>query len=368
MLNALGSRRSAFASSSGRYGDTMSLLRSLPVLVAFLVVGGPRDPTTLPIVPETIRIVSTPVTVQPDNPSRVRVGALTLLAGWKLESESHQFGGWSSLDVQGDRVTTVSDGGAVLRFRLGRFGHASEAAIVAVPHGCGPDGDKRDRDTESLARDPASGDWLIGYEWRNVICRMTGNFARALRLRQPPEMTNWPKTTGAESMLRLPDGRFIVIAEHMRGDDPRALLIFDRDPTDAAAQVARAVYVPPKGYDPTDAALLPDGRILVMNRRFSPFSLFTCVLASIDAAAIEPGATLVGKPLANFSPPVLSDNYEGLSVTVDATGTPILWVISDDNFMSWQGSYLLKFAVDPVPQAAAAVVSTRALAMRRFSR
>ena len=321
------------------------MLRRLLPLLAFYFVGGAQSAVLKPIFPEAIRIRATPVSIQPGEPNRRRLGGLTLLAGWKLESRSVQFGGWSSLHVEGDRVTTVSDGGAVLRFRLGRFGHATDAAIVPVPHQCGPDNSKSDRDTESLALDPVSGDWWIGYEARNAICRMTGDFGRGLRVATPAAMADWPVMTGAESMVRLPDGRFIVIAEHMHGDGPRALLIFDRDPTDPKAQVARANYVPPAGFDPTDAALLPDGRILVMNRRFS-IDLFTCVLASIDLADIAPGRTLVAKPLARFVPPILSDNYEGLSVTVEQ-GQPIVWVISDDNFMSWQGTYLLKFAIDP---------------------
>ena len=324
----------------------MSLRRLFIPLIAFIPIGGPRSSNLTPIVAEDIAITARAVTIQPDDPSRVRVGSLALVGGWRLESSSRQFGGWSALHVNGDRVVTVSDGGAVLRFRLGRFGHSSEAHIDPLPRGCGPIDDKHLRDSESLAGGNG-GDWWVGYEWRNAICRISPDFSRAIRVTAPLAMADWPKRRGPETMLRLADGRFLVLAEGSRGGRPRSLLIFDGDPTDPATKPGRALYRPPVGFDPTDAAQLPDGRILIINRRFGFDTLFTGVLVTVDPARIVAGATIEGTQIARFEPPVLSDNYEGLSVTVEG-GKPIVWMISDDNFMAWQGTYLLKFAIDPV--------------------
>ena len=324
----------------------MSLRRLLIPLIAFIPIGGPRSANLTPIAAEDIIITARAVTIQPGAPSRVRVGSLVLIGGWKLESSSRQFGGWSALHVEGDRVVTVSDGGAVLRFKLGRFGHPSEAHIDPLPRGCGPIDDKHLRDSESLAGGNG-GDWWVGYEWRNAICRISPDFAHAIRVTAPPAMADWPKRSGPETMLRLADGRFLVLAEGSRGGAPRSLLIFDRDPTDPAAVPEHAFYTPPAGFDPTDAAQLPDGRILIINRRFGLDTLFTGVLTIVDPVRIVKGATVTGVPIARFEPPVLSDNYEGLSITVE-DGKPVVWMISDDNFMSWEGTYLLKFAIDPV--------------------
>lgn len=330
----------------------MLRLRTLLALAPLLLTGGPVGAPTRPVVAEAVTIDAMPVTIQPGDPARTRVGALELVAGWRLTSASSQFGGWSSLSVEGDRVTTISDGGALLRFRLGRFGHPVEARIDRLPAGCGQGVDKTTRDTESLARGVAVGGqaapWYIGYEWRNAICRVSADFRHETALAQPPAMRDWSRTKGPEAMLRLADGRWLVFAEGSpTGGDARPLLVFTGDPTDADARPSRIGYLPPDGYSPTDAAQLPDGRILVLNRRFALPELFTTVVVALEPRTIKPGATVSGTPIASFAPPLLSDNFEGLAVTVEA-GRPYLWMISDDNQLSWQSTYLLKFVIDAV--------------------
>ena len=53
---------------------------------------------------------------------------------------------------------------------------------------------------------------------------------------------------------------------------------------------------------------------------------------------------LEGRELAHFQPPVTTDNYEALSVA-EEDGRPIVWIASDDNFMGFQRTLLLKFAL-----------------------
>jgi hypothetical protein len=83
----------------------------------------------------------------------------------------------------------------------------------------------------------------------------------------------------------------------------------------------------------------------VLNRRFGIADQFTAVLVVIDPAALDRGQPVQGTPIAQLAPPTLHDNFEGLALTIEG-GLPIIWMISDDNFMSWQGTYLLKFALD----------------------
>jgi hypothetical protein len=283
---------------------------------------------------------------------------LTLLGGWKLASRSSQFGGWSALHIAGDgdgnRVTAIGDYGSVLRFRLTRFGRATEARIDPLPVGCGAQDDKRERDSESLTR--AVDGWWVGYEADNRLCKVTLDFAQTLSLKRPLEMAQWSEKYGAEAIVRLADGRMLVFAERAPdGMALRPLLIFSGDPADPTTRVTSRSYLPPTGYSPTDAAQLPDGRILVLNRRFGIADLFTSVLVIIDPAALDSGRPVQGTPIAQLAPPTLHDNFEGLAVTVEA-GRPVVWMISDDNFMSWQGTYLLKFALDrkaPEPVAPA---------------
>ena len=327
-----------------RYDAAMRLFRTFAVLSVICVIGSPRSATLLPVVPERVAITSTPVSLQPDDLSRTRAGRLTLVQGWKLASLDSQFGGWSALHVDGDRFTAIGDYGSVLRFRLTRFGRATEARIDPLPAGCGRVDEKRARDSESLAR--VADGWWVGYEVDDRLCKVTPDFSRGVALRRPAAMADWREQYGAEAVLQLADGRFLVFAERApKGVKLRPLLVFGGDPVDPNTPVSIRSYVPPPGYSPTDAAQLPDGRILVVNRRFGFTDLFTIMLVVINPAALDSTAPVQGLPLARLAPPTLHDNFEGLAVTVE-NGRPMIWMISDDNFMSWQGTYLLKFALD----------------------
>jgi len=342
-LNATVSQGSACALSAGA-------MRRLLALLSPLLLGQCLSASTpglvSPMDPIAIRVASAPVFLDSSNPLRTRVGALRFVGGWRLTSTSRSFGGLSSLDLDGNRVTAISDIGAVVRFRLGRFGNVSSARIDPVPAGCGKVVEKFDGDTESLAHDGTRQHWWIGFEWRNSICRTDADLSRGEAVRAPAAMADWPKKRGPESLVALADGRFLTIAEGYPEDGPgRPAVLFDRDPTDPGARTVTLRYVPPEGYSPTDVAQLPDGRLLVLNRRFTLFSLFTAKLVLIDRVPPGGGAVLKGRTIATFAPPVIADNFEGLAVTSEGSKT-FVWLASDDNFMRWQRTLLLKFALD----------------------
>jgi hypothetical protein len=317
----------------------------LPVILG-QCVDGSMPGLMMPARDQRVEIASEPVTLDSSQPDRRRVGALTLQGAWHLTSETRSFGGFSALDVNGNRITALSDAGTILRFRFGRFGNASDASLVRVPEGCGKVTHKYDNDTESLTHDPARQHWWVGFEWRNVVCRVNSDFTKGESVVTPKAMAFWPKKLGAESMTQLADGRFLVLAEAAPGGgDVSPLVLFDRDPTDPAVVATTIAYRPPAGYKPTDVAQLPDGRILVLTRRFTIWSLFTSKLVLLDAIDPEPTGILQGRVIANFESPVLADNFEGLSVSVE-NGRPMIWIISDDNYMRWQRTLLLKFALN----------------------
>jgi hypothetical protein len=317
----------------------------LPVLLGQCVDGS--VPGSITLTPnQRITISSTPVALDTSDPARRRLGALRFLGGWQLTSDARGFGGLSAIDVVGNRVTALGDGGTIMRFRLGRFGNATDASILRLPDGCGKVVRKYDNDTEALAHDGRRTAWWVSYESRNAICRTSADFTVGESVAKPGAIAAWPRKSGPESMTRLADGRFLVIAEDARDyGDIRSAVIFDRDPTDPAAVATTLGYRAPAGFKPTDVAQMPDGRLLVLNRRFALTSLFSAELVLLPRLARDPRGLLEGPTIARFQSPVIADNFEGLSVSVE-NGKPIIWVISDNNFMRWQRTLLLKFALD----------------------
>ncbi len=323
------------------------LLRSLIIAaLVLLVVPGWSGEERMPLYSGTPTVRVARVALDAQDPARRVVGPLTYLGGLHFGSRDAAFGGFSAMLIRGARFLLLADGGLTFAFTMGRDLKPRDYRFSALPAGPGRGWSKRERDSESLAYDPVSGKIWVGFERADAIWRYSTDLSRVEASRAPPEMQRWPANGGAEAMVRFPDGRFLVIAED--ADDPRGgrqALLFDRDPTHARARtVALRVPMPP-GYDPTDAALLPDGRLLILTRAVSLGDGFTARLLLADPRDIVRGA-IRSRVLATFAYPLLHDNFEGLAVTREG-GATILWMVSDDNGPSlFQRTLLLKFRLD----------------------
>lgn len=284
-----------------------------------------------------------------DNPARTRVGALTYLGGIRLKSPDRAFGGFSSMLIKGDQFILLADGGTLIRFRMGADWTPRDLVFGDLPDGPGTGWLKSERDSESMVSDPATGQVWVGFENFNAIWRYDAGLTRAERSARPAAMRGWSINGGPESMVRMADGRFVVISETSRPKGSRLgreALLFQGDPTTPGAKPIRFTYMPPNElYDPSDAVQLPDGRLIVLNRRFAVPGLFTAKLTLVDPRGIRAGTVLRGAEIATLAPPLLHDNYEALAVTREGDDT-ILWVASDDNQQFWEWSLLLKFRIE----------------------
>ncbi len=279
---------------------------------------------------------------------------LKLLGAWRLTSGNTRFGGHSALlATAGGTLTAISDGGRTLRMRRpDRPGGADPRfGRVRVPNPA-----YWNQDIESATADPASGRRWYGYENINQIRRFEAGESGPSRAVSPPAMRGWSPNGGAEAMARLPDGRFIVLAE----DAPwlsaggHAGLLFPYDPV-AGAKPLAFTFRPPIGYDPSDMAALPDGRVMILLRVVDPPSppFFRSMLAVADPADIVAGEEWRWRKLAELTGPVPRDNFEGLAVAPDPAGVT-LWLISDDNFARFQRTLLLELHWRFAPRKAAA--------------
>jgi hypothetical protein len=337
----------------------VSVPRPLPVLRmlllgAALFLIGPFAPPALLSPSRTdgpAMILFKPVALDSAAPARTKLGALTFLGGWSLDSLNLGFGGISAIHVGDGAIVALSDAGALIRFPLPNGISSVRGRIDPLPVGIAPPVAKRNRDTESMVF--YGGHAWIGFEWRGAIWRYAvGNGSAGWRSdahQAPAAMHDWPNNSGPEGMVRLNDGRFLVFSEAaMRKDGTSEVLAFDGDPAAAGTPSHSLGYRAPTGYRLTDAALLPDGRLLLLNRRFSLLEGFSAKL--VMARPPRPGAPAIiaGQTIADFASPVTVDNMEALSVTREQ-GRTIVWIASDDNFSPLQRTLLLKFALDRQP-------------------
>ena len=334
------------------------IARALRILILLLLavvsVGGIRTIYKN----DSQKIAMKPLTLDPANPGIRRVGDLIFLEAWELGSDNSDFGGISALTaLPGNRFIGVSDAGTLIGFGLTRDDRIDRPFIAPLPESHGPDKNFEDRDTEGIAFDTASGHFWVSYEAKHAIRRFSRSFSRMNGLVRPEQMQGWPSNKGAETIVRLNDGRFVVIAETFEPDFHPALL-FSGDPVEKGTITSRFSYRPPTGYRVTDATMMPDGRLLVLNRSISFPNGFSAKLAVLEADEIKAGNTASGKVIASLSAPLLIDNMEGVAITRDGKET-IIWLISDDNFSIWQRTLLMKFRLSErnkkkKPDAAAA--------------
>jgi hypothetical protein len=307
-----------------------------------ILFGDARKPDR-PIRGQSIEVIARKLTIPPGNADIPTSISLKLVEGWELTSKTRGFGALSAVFASGDVFTFMADNGALIRFTRQSTGRSWPGTISALPRGCNANGRKIERDTESLTADAKTGAMWIGFEFRNGFCRLATAEDGGSKFYAPTSMNDWPETGGPEAVVRLQSGGFLVFEERPLNSGPIAdLLYFDRDPVDPAARATVMKYQPPTGYRPVDAAQLPDGRVLVLNRRFEiPFS-FSARLSIIDQPTAAPGKIWRGPILARFDGDVLGENLEALSIDNDGENLTI-WMASDDNFMNIQRTLLLRF-------------------------
>ena len=136
-----------------------------------------------------------------------------------------------------------------------------------------------------------------------------------------------PENGGIETLVRLAGGRVLAISEEMLTKDG-ANVGWLGD----GRSWRRVSYGAGPDFKPTGAARLPDGDILILERRFSRMTVPGARIVRIPGPAIRPDTKLAGEELALIGPPMTFDNFEGITTRIGPQGEVLIYVISDDNY------------------------------------
>lgn len=322
--------------------------RLLPAALIFLTLGPvPGTAMRFPVNDYRQEVTARPVAFAPQ-----ASGMLRFVRGWHLTSPHSRFGGLSAVAVMArGRFQFVGDNGYATRLTLRPGGGVAAFHIGALPT---PDGRLRKKsmiDAEAMAYDPASGKSWVAFEGTNQIWRFDPGLTRIEARSAPAAMRRWSAYSGPESMVRLADGRTILFCE-APGDDPRGseALVFAGDPALPGPPPLRFFYDSEDKGSVSDAAALPDGRILLVHRRLGFDPVFTTILGLLDPADIGRDKVVRSRTIGRVPKP-LADNFEGTAIEA-RDGRIWLWLVSDDNFNSWQRSLLLQFELVGLPPRA----------------
>ena len=283
-----------------------------------------------------------------ERPQQDSIGRLVWRGGVEITSNDPRLGGLSGLLVTADgrRMIAVSDQG---HWFFARLLYDDKERLVGLDRGRiaplrGLDGEplvgKRWQDAESLAA-LADGSYLISFErthriWRYPVFDPTSN-ARPSAWSAPPGLDQAPANGGLEALVVLADGAILAITEKQRDVEDLAAYLWRGEGW------SRLAYRRQGLFSPSGAARLPGGDIVVIERRYRLLAEPRVRLVRIPSADIRPGARLEGREIAQWGPPLIVDNFEGIAARQAADGKTLIYLLSDDNYSALQRTLLLMF-------------------------
>ena len=307
-----------------------------------------------PAVAEPLSLQFEPVPLDTEDPTVTRVGQLRYLGGLWLRSANRAFGGLSGLTLadNGRRLVAVNDRAYwftadILRADDGRLRGLSNADLAPMRGRGGGriGGGNAMRDAEAVERLP-DGSLMTGFERRHRLWRYhpgpTPAQTTPTPFKTPPTLRFAPVNGGLEAIAAFANGNLLIVAEDYR--DATGDFVGWLWRGDAWHDIR---YAGTGQFKPTDFAVLADGDVIALERRFSAVGGVAGRVQRISAETIEPGARLAGTELARLERSLSVDNFEGIAAHRDLDGATLIYILSDDNFNRLlQRTLLLLFELD----------------------
>lgn len=309
------------------------LRRLAPALAAIALWASPARS-------EPISVTSHPVPLGEPDADLNTVGDLRYRGGIELRSTHPDFGGLSGLRVSSDGLSlrAVTDRGKFLRARLtydpdGTLTALTDADLSPLP---GISGARRDSDAEALSED-GSGGWVVAFEQQHRLMRFGEGHARIGEIAMPRAAGRLPGNSGIEALARLPGSQFLMLSEYPVTSHVHQGWLGGSD-----GGWLELSYVTEAIFAPTDAASLPTGDVLVLERAFHPLGGWGARVVHVEPGQLAAGTAIRGRPLATLRAPLTVDNFEGLAAR-PVPGHVRIYMLSDNNFNFLQRTLLLTF-------------------------
>jgi hypothetical protein len=282
---------------------------------------------------------------------RCEFGALKFRGGLDLSCSCPHFGGISALRIQPDgaHFLALSDHAYWMWGRIVYEGirpsDISDAAIAPV---IGPDGKHADGwDTEALAWDGRR--LYLGVEGLDRIpiyfldIEEFPVFHDAILF--SPGAKDFPINKGLEALEFIPNenstgGTLAAFSEQGLDGDGNILAYLIQGTDRKNFSIKRSA-----DYDITDAALLPDKDILILERKYDIVNGASMRIRRISSNAVRPYSVVDGPVIVEADARYQVDNMEAMSVHCDPSGEVVLTLMSDDNYAFNQRTLLLQFTM-----------------------
>ncbi|MBT3810620.1 MAG: hypothetical protein HOF99_14050 [Rhodospirillaceae bacterium] len=296
---------------------------------------------------------TTPIPLHKGLSGQDRVGRLVWRGGIEMNFDDPRFGGISAMEIDpgGRTLTALTDRGhrAELFLEYDLAGDLSAAKLIDLEPVTGAVGrsieDDRNSDIEAIARMP-NGGWLVAFERNHRLLHFPASFA-PLRssprlLMPPPRLERARSNRGIEAASETHDKKILLIAEDL--PTSRAFTFAWLGNGAEWTPMAYTLFPP---YKPTGAALLPNGDIVVIERRFTPPGDVGTRIARIARRSLRPGAPIQTTEIARLETPFVTENFEAVAARSAKRGQTLIYLASDNNFSDDQRNLLLMFELLP---------------------
>tara|TARA_B100001996_G_scaffold382462_1_gene374346 strand:+ start:1556 stop:2509 length:954 start_codon:yes stop_codon:yes gene_type:complete len=273
---------------------------------------------------------------------------LEYVSGLELNSNHEDFGGLSGLIIEdNNNFTTIGDQGIWMTGQLilnnndeltsisnAKLGYLkNEKNIYLVQSG------KLFTDAEAV--ELFNGKLIVSFERNHRILSYEKIEGVSQLFYDKIKLLDLPNNGGIEAMTSLKDNSLIFISEDLVDSNDRIVgfRLYENK--------LSKIFVKKNGsFKPTDLSVLPSGDILMLERSFTPIKGAKARISLIKYQDIIESPLITPIYIDTISPPMIVDNFEGISSIKSNSGGYFIFILSDDNFNFLQKTILLQFHWD----------------------